>query len=365
MEIFFQEKTVKKHNANLGTFNGNPSKWEFQLLVNQCHPHTLCTLALKDDAGIYSKRSLCVWYVWCLVRSELSTKSALEQLQREQAPATHPWANSHRVCQCSLPPSAQVMPCNALAALPSFALGRGGGCETLYALSGKDFSCGLRRQTACKWSMPCSASAHVQQRGLVSFAACCELSVLGGCRSSLTAAPAWSDPSPCQRQALACSFLWIRRERHIQGREELCVSVSQSQMCFFSVRDLRRAPTPPVWYGDPDGVAQHKVHTAHGAQQTQSIGVSPADCTSPGALGRGTLSTHQGQGCRVHLLSLRTAQVGQAAGQGGLTPSLLWGRMLHALLALALSVPYAPIWFFWRFWSQPGLIYARTEAFPL
>lgn len=365
MEIFFQEKTVKKHNANLGTFNGNPSKWEFQLLVNQCHPHTLCTLALKDDAGIYSKRSLCVWYVWCLVRSELSTKSALEQLQREQAPATHPWADSHRVCQCSLPPSAQVMPCNALTALPSFALGRGGGCETLYALSGKDFSCGLRRQTACKRSMPCSASAHVQQRGLVSFAACCELSVLGGCRSSLTAAPAWSDLSPCQRQALACSFLWIRRERHIQGREELCVSVSQSQMCFFSVCDLRRAPTPPVWYGDPDGVAQHKVHTAHGAQQTQSIGVSPADCTSPGALGRGTLSTHQGQGCRVHLLSLRTAQVGQAAGQGGLTPSLLWGRMLHALLALALSVPYAPIWFFWRFWFQPGLIYARTEAFPL
>lgn len=63
MEIFFQEKTVKKHNTNLGTFNGNPSKWEFQLLVNQCHPHALCILALKDDADIYSKRSLySVWY---------------------------------------------------------------------------------------------------------------------------------------------------------------------------------------------------------------------------------------------------------------------------------------------------------------
>lgn len=78
------------------------------------------------------------------------------------------------MCQCLLPPSAQVMPCNALTALPSFALGRGGGCETLHELSRKDFSCGLRSQSTCKWSMPCSASGHLQQWGLVSFVACCE-----------------------------------------------------------------------------------------------------------------------------------------------------------------------------------------------
>lgn len=167
--------------------------------------------------------------------------------------------------------------------------------------------------------------------GLGEFCSLLWVFVLGCCHSPLAADLAWRHPSPCQRQALACSFLWIRRERHIQGREEqLYVSQCHNHRCVFPVCDPRRAPTPPVCYGDQDGVTQHRVHRAHEAKQAQSTGVSPADCTSPRALGRRTLCTHQGQGCRVHLLSLRTAQAGQAAGWGGLTPSLLWGRMLHA-----------------------------------
>lgn len=58
-------------------FNGNQSELEFQLLVNQCHPHGLCEYSsvpfLKDDAHIYLKKKAGE----CLVQSELDTNIAI------------------------------------------------------------------------------------------------------------------------------------------------------------------------------------------------------------------------------------------------------------------------------------------------
>lgn len=72
--------------------------------------------------------------------------------------------------------------------------------------------------------------------GLGEFCSLLWVFVLGCCHSPLAADLAWRHPSPCQRQALACSFLWIRRERHIQGREEqLYVSQCHNHRCVFSV----------------------------------------------------------------------------------------------------------------------------------
>lgn len=163
-EIFFQEKkTVKKDS--LGMFNGNQSELEFQLLVNQCHPHALweyLPVSYRWCSYLFNKKA------WTVFGTQWGRHQQCFKANTEERELLQPIFERATTACGSL---YMVTLCDAPVSLLMAALGRGAGGEALHRS-------GIFQKIIFPWFetaeiQPVHAAAPpFQQRSLANWALC-------------------------------------------------------------------------------------------------------------------------------------------------------------------------------------------------